>query len=64
MNKISQLNYNGTKVLAKYPIGVYNAIRKIPLGGIKRQNKEFVEILVIYARVCLSDCETPKGFVQ
>ena len=59
MNKISQLNYNGTKVLAKYPMGVYNAIRKIPLGGIKRQNKEFVEILVIYARVCLSDCETP-----
>ena len=59
MNKISQLNYNGTKVLAKYPMGVYNAIQKIPLGGIKRQNKEFVEILVIYTRVCLSDCETP-----
>ena len=59
MNKISQLNYNGTKVLAKYPMGVYNAIRKIPLGGIKRQNKEFAEILVIYTRVCLSDCETP-----
>lgn len=55
MNKISQLNYNGTKVLAKYPIGVYNAIRKIPLGGIKRQNKEFVEILVIYARVCFAN---------
>ena len=54
MNKISQLNYNGTKVLAKYPMGVYNAIRKIPLGGIKRQNKEFVEILVIYARACLA----------
>ena len=60
MNKISQLNYNGTKVLAKYLVGVYNAIQKIPLGGIKRQNKEFVEILVIYTRVCLSDCETPN----
>ena len=59
MNKISQLNYNGTKVLAKYPKGVYNAIRKIPLGGMKRPNKEFAKILVIYTRVCLSDCETP-----
>lgn len=51
MSKISQLNYNGTKVLAKYLVGVYNAIQKIPLGGIKRQNKEFVEILVIYTGV-------------
>lgn len=55
MSKISQLNYNGTKVLAKYLVGVYNAIQKIPLGGIKRQNKEFVEILVIYTRVCFAN---------
>ena len=32
MNKTSQLNYNGTKVLAKYPMGVYNASRRYPLG--------------------------------
>lgn len=36
MNKTSQLNYNGTKVLAKYPMGVYNATRRIPLGGMKK----------------------------
>ena len=33
--------------------------KRYPLGVWKRQNKEFVEILVIYARACLSDCETP-----
>ena len=27
MNKTSQLNYNGTKVLAKYPMGVYNTYK-------------------------------------
>lgn len=45
MNKTSQLNYNGTKVLAKYPMGVYNAIQKIPLGGIKNKIKSLWKYL-------------------